>query len=145
MPNRGAAKVTTDHEKIRRWVEERGGHPASVRRTGGARDPGLLRIDYPGYRGEQSLEPLSWKQFFRKFDESDLAFLYQDRTASGRLSRFSKLVDRSKANGRSPARRARSSNGKSRARSQSARGRAASSRSGRAARSRAGSGRRAHA
>ena len=27
------AKVTTDHKEIRKWVEERGGHPARVKGT----------------------------------------------------------------------------------------------------------------
>jgi hypothetical protein len=91
---RGAARATTDHETIRNWVEDRGGHPATVRRTGDEEDPGILRIDYPGYSGERSLEPISWDAFFEKFDEKRLAFLYQDETVEGEPSRFSKLVDR---------------------------------------------------
>ena len=27
------AKVTTDHDEIRKWAEARGGHPAAVRST----------------------------------------------------------------------------------------------------------------
>jgi hypothetical protein len=38
---------------------------------------------------------ISWDQWFRKFDQSNLAFLYQDETASGNCSRFFKLVKRS--------------------------------------------------
>ncbi len=92
---RGAAKATTDHDMIRDWVEARGGHPATVNRTGDEEDPGILRIDYPGYSGEGTLEPISWDAFFEKFDHERLAFLYQDETADGEPSRFSKLVDRS--------------------------------------------------
>jgi hypothetical protein len=40
-------KMTTEHEQIRRWVEERGGKPARVRGTGSDDDPGILRIDFP--------------------------------------------------------------------------------------------------
>ena len=47
------AKVTTDHDEIRGWVEERGGHPARVKE---ARK--LLRIDYPGFSGEERLEEI---------------------------------------------------------------------------------------
>lgn len=93
--HRGAARATTDHEIIRKWVEDRGGHPATVNRTGDAEDPGILRIDYPGYSGEGTLEPISWDAFFEKFDEEKLAFLYQEEKADGEPSRFSKLVDRS--------------------------------------------------
>jgi hypothetical protein len=32
-----SAKTTTGHETIRRWTEERGGHPARVKGTGKAR------------------------------------------------------------------------------------------------------------
>jgi hypothetical protein len=27
------SKVTTNHEEIRRWIEERGGHPSSIEDT----------------------------------------------------------------------------------------------------------------
>lgn len=73
----GASKVTTDHEVIRKWVEERGGSPAHVKATGGGEDPGLLRVDFPGYGGkDDSLEHISWDDFFAKFEEKHLAFLY---------------------------------------------------------------------
>jgi len=88
--------VTTNHEEITRWVEERGGNPAIVKGTE-SRDSALLRIDYPGYSGEETLEQIEWDEFFRIFDENNLAFLYQERTADGGLSRFSKLVDRNQA------------------------------------------------
>jgi hypothetical protein len=88
------AKVTTDHEEIRRWVEEREGHPARVKGTERGDSPGLLRIDYPGFSGEDTLEPISWDEFFKAFDENNLAFLYQEKTKDGKLSRFSKFVDR---------------------------------------------------
>jgi hypothetical protein len=82
------SKVTTDHDEIRRWVEERGGHPAEVKGTE------LLRIDYPGFSGEDRLEEISWEEFFDAFEENNLAFLYQEKTKDGGKSRFSKLVDR---------------------------------------------------
>jgi anaerobic selenocysteine-containing dehydrogenase len=90
------AKTTTDHNKIRKWVEERGGHPARVKGTEDKSGGGLLRIDYPGYSGEGKLEEISWEEFFEEFDDSNLAFLHQDKTADGEQSRFSKLVTREK-------------------------------------------------
>jgi hypothetical protein len=83
---------TKDHQEIRRWVESRGGKPAAVKGTGGDEDPGILRVDFPGYGDESSLEAISWDEFFQKFDESRLDFLYQDRTKGGELSRFFKFV-----------------------------------------------------
>ncbi len=90
----GESKRTTDHNEIRRWVEERGGKPATVKRTGGKDEAGILRINFPGYSGEESLEEISWDEFFRKFDEKKLAFLYQDKTSEGKESRFFKFVSR---------------------------------------------------
>jgi hypothetical protein len=87
-------KTTTDHDEIRRWVEEHGGRPAAVRGTGDGDDPGVLRIDFPGGAGEDELEPISWDRWFKKFDENGLAFLYQERKSSGEDSTFFKLVSR---------------------------------------------------
>ncbi len=89
-----SSKVTTDHEEIRRWVEERGGHPSRVKRTGKDHDPGLLRIDFPGYSGEESLEEIPWEEFWEKFEDNGLAFLYQEKTRGGKISRFNKLISR---------------------------------------------------
>ena len=94
------SKTTTNHDEIRRWVEARGGHPARVKGTERRESPGLLRIDYPGYSGGDSLEEISWDEFFTGFDENNLAFLYQDKTKDGSESRFSKLIDRSSAEGK---------------------------------------------
>jgi hypothetical protein len=85
------ANATTNHSVIRRWAEERNGHPAVVKSTKGKRG-GLLRIDF-GPK-EEALDPIDWDEFFRTFDENNLAFLYQERTATGRKSRFAKFVDR---------------------------------------------------
>jgi hypothetical protein len=90
----GESKTTTDHETIRRWAEDRGGKPASVRGTEAGAEPGVLRIDFPGGAGEDSLEHVSWDDWFRKFDESGLAFLYQEEKAGGEGSTFFKLVKR---------------------------------------------------
>ena len=90
-------KQTTDHQKIKRWVEERGGKPAAVKGTGRGNDPGVLRIDFPGYTGEDSLEQITWEQFFEKFEREQLAFLYQEETKDGNESRFSKLTNREEA------------------------------------------------
>ncbi len=87
------SKTTTDHDTIRRWVEERDGKPASVRGTGDG-DAGVLRIDFPGGAGEDELEHISWEEWFEKFDQNNLAFLYQEEKKSGEGSTFFKLVNR---------------------------------------------------
>jgi len=88
------SKITADHEVIRKWVEERGGRPAVVKGTGG-REGGILRLDFPPVGTKPNLEEISWEDFFKIFENKKLAFLYQERTATGELSRFNKFVSRS--------------------------------------------------
>ena len=86
------SQMTTDHKTIRRWVEERKGRPATVKATEEDGHAGILRIDFAPK--DEGLEEIGWEDFFRKFDESRLAFLHQDRTKDGELSRFHKFVRR---------------------------------------------------
>lgn len=88
------SKTTTDHATIRQWVEERNGQPATVEGTGDGDEPGILRIDFPEGEADPQLATIEWDDFFEKFDESGLAFLYQDQTADGELSRFCKFVNK---------------------------------------------------
>lgn len=88
------SRTTTDHDEIRSWVEEHDGKPASVGDTSSGGDPGVLRIDFPGGAGSDELEQISWDEWFQKFDDSGLAFLYQQQKSSGEDSTFFKLVNR---------------------------------------------------
>lgn len=69
----------------------------------------MIRLDFPGYSGADSLEHISWDEWFDKFDESGLALLHQNTTARGQQSNFNKLVARETA-----AARARGNNKASR-------------------------------
>lgn len=72
-------------------MESRGGHPATVKRTRrGGQAAGILRIDFPGYSGRETLKEISWDEWFDAFEENNLAFLYQDE----KNSRFNKLISR---------------------------------------------------
>jgi hypothetical protein len=86
------AHATIDHERIKSWAEQRGGHPATVAATG---EQGILRIDFDP--PDEKLEEVEWDDFFETFDQKSLAFLYQDKTQDGKLSRFSKFIDRNSA------------------------------------------------
>ncbi|KMQ50465.1 1,4-alpha-glucan branching enzyme [Chitinispirillum alkaliphilum] len=88
------SRITTDHHEIQRWVEEHNGKPVRVRGTGNGGDPGLLRIDFPGGAGEETFEKIPWEDWFDKFEENHLAFLYQVEKKSGEDSTFFKLVKR---------------------------------------------------
>ncbi len=87
----GESNTTTDHDQIRRWAEARDGEPATVGGTQqGGDDAGILRIAFT----DDDLERISWEEFFEKFDEENLAFVYQEETADGQESRFFKFVSR---------------------------------------------------
>ncbi|MGI8951291.1 MAG: hypothetical protein ACR2FN_06865 [Chitinophagaceae bacterium] len=75
--------TTTDHKKIKQWAEERKGKPVKIK-TGAKEGEGILRIDFPGYSGDDSFEEISWDEWFEIFDEKQLAFLYQDETSKGK-------------------------------------------------------------
>jgi hypothetical protein len=106
MPSKAKATTTMDHDEIRRWAEERGAKPACVRNTGDRNDVGILRLDFPGYSGEQSLEPIEWDLWFKKFDEQGLALLHQETTADGQKSNFNKLVTRETVDSSKPSSKA---------------------------------------
>ncbi|HEX4261968.1 MAG TPA: hypothetical protein VHY76_12800 [Acetobacteraceae bacterium] len=86
------ASTTTDHAAIRRWIEERQGRPTVVRNTEGRDGEGILRVDFR--EPDEKLEPIDWDTFFKTFEDRKLAFLHQDRTAGGQVSRFFKFVRR---------------------------------------------------
>jgi len=96
------ARATTDHEEIRKWAESRNGRPARVKATGGGEDPGILRIDFPGFSGEDTLEEIEWDEFFEWLDRDNLAILLS--TARG--NRFNKLVSRGSVSGTGSKKRA---------------------------------------
>jgi hypothetical protein len=84
------AQTTTDHDKIKTWIEARKGRPSKVAGKGKS---GILRIDFR--EKDEDLAEIDWEDFFRIFEESNLAFLYQEETASGEKSRFNKFIERS--------------------------------------------------
>lgn len=93
-----SATKTTDHDRIRKWVESRGGRPSRVAATKDERGEGILRIDFG--EKEESLEEISWDKFFETFEDRHLAFLYQDESGQGGTSRFFKFVHRDDTEGR---------------------------------------------
>jgi hypothetical protein len=89
------AQTTTDHDTIRKWVEARDGRPAAVAQTHEGDEVGVIRIAFAG-KGDkpEGLEEITWEEFFEKFEEKKLAFLYQEKTKDGGTSRFFKLIKR---------------------------------------------------
>ncbi len=91
----GSSKTTSDHAVIKKWAEDRGAKPAAVKGTSGD-EIGVIRLIFPGYAAgrSQSLREISWEDFFKKFDENNLAFIYQDETSRGVKSNFNKFIKR---------------------------------------------------
>ena len=88
-------KATTDHDEIRRWAEARGGRPMAVRGTEDG-DSRMIRLAFPDApdSNTEDLDPISWDEWFRQFEENDLALLIEERTSEGKQSNFNKLVSR---------------------------------------------------
>jgi len=87
------AEVTTDHKTIRKWAESKGGKPAAVDRTHKGGDVGIIRIMFPKNKQSEHehLVEISWDEFFKEFEERELALLYEED------SLFSKIVGRDTA------------------------------------------------
>lgn len=86
------SNTTTNHEEIKKWVEQRGGKPAIVEGTeNNESGAGVLRIQFSEQSSDR-LKEIDWDTFFQTFDKSGLAFLYQDKTKEGKESRFFKFI-----------------------------------------------------
>jgi len=97
MTSKARERTLVDHTQIKRWVESRGAHPAAVRGTEASDGSCMLRIDFPGYSGEHTLQPIEWDQWFRVFDQRQLALIVEDKMADGTRSNFNKLIRRENA------------------------------------------------
>jgi hypothetical protein len=84
--------TTTNHDTIRKWAEARDGKPARVKGTEDRSGEGILRFDFA--EPDEKLEKISWEDFFETFEDRNLALVYQDKTADGKMSRFAKFVRR---------------------------------------------------
>ena len=97
MASKASSRTLTDHDEIQQWAEERGAKPAAVRSTENDDDIGIIRLDFPGYSGNDSLEEVGWDEWFEQFDDRNLALVVQEETANGKPSNFNKLVKRETA------------------------------------------------
>lgn len=98
MASDSDARTTTDHDEIRAWAERHDGVPATVRDTANADEPGVLTLDIVGHGADEGdLEHIGWDAWFDKFEDAELAFLYQEQKTSGEGSTFFKLIGRDSA------------------------------------------------
>jgi hypothetical protein len=89
-----SSRVTTDHDAIRRWAEERGAKPVLAARS--ACKSASVRLEFPGSR-DTTLREIGWDEWFQRFDKGKLALLYQQQTADGEHSNFCEIVPCQKA------------------------------------------------
>ncbi|MBK9052589.1 MAG: hypothetical protein IPL78_17250 [Chloroflexi bacterium] len=87
-------QATTDHETIKKWVEERSGRPAIVSRAEDANPLGILRINFPTDTGTQARNEITWDEFFAIFEAKKLAFLRPLEMLAAEATRFYKFVNR---------------------------------------------------
>lgn len=91
MPN---TKITKDHKLIKEWVVARGGIPGQVIENVPPTDEdGVLDIKFPESTGKKVI-PITWNEFFTRFEQSNLAFLFEDNHGNGLKSKFFKLISR---------------------------------------------------
>ena len=78
--------ITIEHSEIIGWTQSRGGHPAieNPSETG----------DRPAIRFSDEEPEVSWEAWMSVFDHGEWAFIYQDRTPEGELSRSCKIIPR---------------------------------------------------
>jgi hypothetical protein len=79
--------TTTENNRIRTWIEARGGHPA---RIGDAKDAETVRVDFNTTKPQ---EQISWDEFFQGLDDSRLAFLHRTK-AQDDVARLGRIVRR---------------------------------------------------
>lgn len=88
----GQTLATHNHDVIRRWAEERQATPSTVPGSEHEGHVGVLRFDFPGYRGDR-LQHISWDEWFKAFDARNLVFLFQEHLRDGHHSNFFRLVN----------------------------------------------------
>jgi hypothetical protein len=64
----------------------------------------MIRLDFPD-GPEPSLQEISWDEWFQKFDDNNLALVYQEKTTGGKPSRFNKIVSRDSVKQKQTSRR----------------------------------------
>lgn len=75
-------RLTTNHEEIRQWAEKYNGKPEIIDSPEACVDPIGLRINFPGEGDDVFLsegrpaQAVSWSEFFEKFEQLQLAFMY---------------------------------------------------------------------
>lgn len=70
---------TADHREIRRWAERHDAVPAEIRLYKFDSQPSVLHFLFgPAKGGTAELRPISWEDFFARFDLMGLAMVFDE-------------------------------------------------------------------
>ena len=84
-------RVTRNHNKIKKWVEDHGGIPAyAAEKITPDEHEKVLRIIFKNENYSDKMVAMDWNDFFTKFDQANLAFVYKEEKSNG--SNFYKFV-----------------------------------------------------
>lgn len=78
-------KITTDHTTIKEWAKLHKGQPEVIPNSETETGAIGIRIDFPGklddmyLTGDHQPKHISWDEFFRIFDDENLAMEYEDK------------------------------------------------------------------
>ena len=81
-------KITTDRNVIEKWAKARHGWPAIVRTATNVGVEMALSIVFPDGEDRESANKISWEEFFEKFDQQNLVFMYREKDPNQKLSRY---------------------------------------------------------
>jgi hypothetical protein len=87
---------TTDHHQVRAFLDAHGGRPmvaAGTAEADGTDGVGVLKIEF-GDAHDESLVPLSWNEFFDRFERARLALVHDDELPGDRAAASARIVGR---------------------------------------------------
>ena len=96
-------KITINREEIESWAKKRGGIPKVIDHPESEGDPVGLRIDFPGTMDDAFLDnhltrKISWDNFFDRFDEMGLAFVFEKDNHLNDISLSYRFINRDEIN-----------------------------------------------
>jgi hypothetical protein len=81
-------KATTDPVLIKKWAEVRHASPAVVRRFTGDGTELILSFSFSDNGADEVVHSLSWEEFFEKFNQQRLVFVYDDNDLTQNANRY---------------------------------------------------------
>lgn len=92
-----AIKYTIDNDEIRAWMEERNGRPVLLKGVDedGEESPDMLHISFDPK--DTNMQEMEWEEFFERFDNENLALVYDDAEPNDVPLPDFELTDRDRA------------------------------------------------